>query len=73
MIKTEKLNISSEIRASAIEGIHDPEMWLKEESDQRSNLVVGRNKPGNYNGRTTQVEHTGAFMKTMTLQELSLT
>jgi len=53
LIKTEKLNISSEIRASAIEGIHDPEMWLKEESDQRSNLVVGRNKPGNYNGRTT--------------------
>ena len=33
MIKTEKLNISSEIRASTIEGIHDPEMWLKEGSN----------------------------------------
>ena len=37
MIKTEKLNISSEIRASAIEGIHDPEMWLKEKSNSSNN------------------------------------
>ena len=40
IIFTEKLNISSEIRASAIEGIYDSKKWIKEERDALSNLIV---------------------------------
>ena len=36
-----KLNISDSTRYEVIEGIRNPDKWLKEERDKKSNLIVG--------------------------------